>query len=134
MRKLNASVAAVIAAALLTIPTQAAEPVRARTTAYTEGVAGTGHTTASGQEVREGIIATKAIHLGGAAYIWLDTVDENGKHQPGEFIGLFDCEDTGGPGVQNGVIDVYRDNLERCDEWMEQTGGWIWVQIINAEG
>lgn len=122
---------------LVTLPSYASEtdgPRRAKTTAYTSGVGGTGTITASGKKVREGIIATKACYLGYSAFIWADEVDENGEHHPGEFLGLFDCEDTGGKGVQNGVIDVYRNDYDRCLEWMNITNGECWIYIVPAEG
>lgn len=137
MKKLCALVVAVAITMQATLPAYAEEPKvkRVLTTAYTEGVGGTGHITASGTEVREGIIATNRKYLGCAAYIWLDSVDEEtGEHKPGEFVGIFSCEDTGGKGVQNGVIDVYRSDYDRCVEWMEDTNGHIWIQIVKGVG
>lgn len=139
MRRAARFMTILLAAALtqVALPTYASNtdgPHRAKTTAYTAGVAGTGTITASGKQVREGYIATQECYLGAAAFIWKDEVDENGEHHPGEFIGLFDCEDTGGPGVQNGVIDVYRDTYDRCVEWMQETQGECWVYIVPAQG
>ncbi len=140
MKKKVISVILVIAM-LLTVmfyalPVNAAEeyPIKKmRVTCYTYPE---GSITASGCEVREGIVAAKKSWMN-ALVILYDT-DMN-------FIGYFEVKDTGfgidkdGDGVgsiQEGTsIDVFRSSLDRCYEWTERYGDYCYVQIIpDAEG
>ena len=140
MRKKILSVILVIAM-LLTVmfyalPVNAAEeyPIKKmRVTCYTYPE---GSITASGSEVREGIVAAKKSWMN-ALVILYDT-DMN-------FIGYFEVKDTGfgidkdGDGVgsiQAGTsIDVFRSSLDRCYEWTERYGDYCYVQIVpDAEG
>ncbi len=120
---------------LYSLPAEAADkyPVRKmRVTCYTYPP---GSITASGSEVREGIVAAKKGWMD-ALVILYDT-DMN-------FIGYFEVKDTGfgidkdGDGIgsiENGTsIDVFRSSLERCYEWTERYGDYCYVQIIDAEG
>ena len=95
-----------------------------------------GSITASGCEVREGIVAAKKEWMN--ALVVLYDMDMN-------FIGYFEVKDTGfgidwdGDGIgsiQEGTsIDVFRDDLDRCKEWIEKYGDYCYVQIItDAEG
>ena len=98
------------------------------TTAYCVG-----HHTANGSAVHEGGCACSIDHIGDVAIVY--TLN-------GEFLGYFECNDTGaeGGGVRKGtVIDIYRaddpdSDLERCKEWMNITGGKVWVKWINGNG
>lgn len=94
-----------------------------------------GAITATGATVREGICAVSKDKLGYTALIWCED----------EFIGYFECLDTGFGGdadgdgigsIENGtVIDIYRDNLDRCKEMMKLYGGKkLKVQFVKAEG
>lgn len=121
---------------LWNLPAEASEkyPVRKmRVTCYTYPE---GSITASGSEVREGIIAAKREWMN--ALVVLYDMDMN-------FIGYFEVKDTGfgidkdGDGIgsiQEGTsIDVFRRNLERCREWVERYGDYCYVQVIpDAEG
>ena len=130
-----------IVAMLLTVmfyalPVNAVEeyPVKKmRVTCYTYPP---GSITASGSEVREGIVAAKKDWMD--ALVLLYDMDMN-------FIGYFEVKDTGfgidrnGDGIgsiQGGTsIDVFRSSLERCCEWIERYGDYCYVQIIpDAEG
>lgn len=140
MRKRILSVLLVLLMLLLLIlynlPAEASEkyPVRKmRVTCYTYPE---GSITASGCEVREGIVAAKKSWMN--ALVVLYDMDMN-------FIGYFEVKDTGfgidkdGDGIgsiQEGTsIDVFRSNLERCREWTERYGDYCYVQIItDAEG
>lgn len=140
MRKRILSVLLVLLMLLLLIlyslPAEASEkyPVRKmRVTCYTYPE---GSITASGSEVREGIIAAKKEWMD--ALVVLYDIDMN-------FIGYFEVKDTGfgidkdGDGVgsiQAGTsIDVFRSSLDRCYEWTERYGDYCYVQIIpDAEG
>lgn len=140
MRKRILSVLLVLLMLLLLIlyslPAEASEkyPVRKmRVTCYTYPE---GSITASGCEVREGIVAAKKDWVD--ALVVLYDMDMN-------FIGYFEVKDTGfgidkdGDGIgsiQAGTsIDVFRSSLERCHEWTERYGDYCYVQIItDAEG
>lgn len=140
MRKRILSVLLVLLMLLLLIlyslPAEASEkyPVRKmRVTCYTYPPSSI---TASGSEVREGIVAAKRGWMD--ALVVLYDMDMN-------FIGYFEVKDTGfgidkdGDGIgsiQAGTsIDVFRNSLEQCHEWTERYGDYCYVQIItDAEG
>lgn len=93
------------------------------TTAYDVG-----HHTANGSAVHEGGCACSIDHIGDVAIIY--TLE-------GEFLGYFECNDTGaeGGGVRKGtVVDIYRTDYDRCVEWMEITQGKCWVKWIEGDG
>lgn len=93
------------------------------TTAYDVG-----HHTANGSAVHEGGCACSIDHIGDVAIIY--TLE-------GEFLGYFECNDTGaeGGGVRKGtVVDIYRTDYDRCVEWMELTQGKVWVKWIKGVG
>ena len=97
--------------------------VKMHTTAYNVG-----HHTANGSAVHEGGCACSIDHIGDVAIIY--TLD-------GEFLGYFECNDTGaeGGGVRKGtVVDIYRTDYDRCVEWMELTQGKVWVKWIEGDG
>lgn len=60
-------------------------------------------------------------------------------------IGIYEFKDTGagidtdgdgkGDSIINGKsVDVYRDTLEGCKEWIKQYGDWCYMQIVDSEG
>lgn len=114
--------------ALLTIcipvhATEYPEPQLIRCTCYT---APEGAITHSGQTVREGIVAGDVDCEGYVAILY----DVNM-----EYIGMFEVLDTGGDPVKNGyVLDVYRYSLERCHEWINKYGDYVYIQLIPAVG
>lgn len=81
-----------------------------------------GRVTASGEEVREGIIAASADRLGQRAEVYL---------MDGTLLGLYECLDTGGnPGIQSGhVIDVWAPHLTKAKQLMRVTGGEVYVRF-----
>lgn len=83
-----------------------------------------GTVTASGESVREGIIAASKDHLGDGAMIYLED---------GTFLGFFECLDTGGnPGIKNGtVIDVWAPHMAKAKQLMRVTGGKCYVRWIK---
>ena len=116
---------------LLSMPVQAeeiTEPQLIRCTCYT---ASEGAVTADGSKPIEGYISGKREWLG---YLCVMYENDNGK--VGNLIGYFDFRDTGGAEtLKNGKsIDVYRDSLEGCYDWIAQYGDYVFVQIIKAEG
>lgn len=139
MKKKIISVVLVLLMLLLVIlsglPVEAKEkyPVqKMRVTCYTYPE---GKITASGSEVREGIVAAKKEWMDAVIIIY--DLEMN-------LIGFFEVKDTGfgsdkdGDGVgtiQEGKsIDVFRSSLDRCYEWVEEYGDYCYVQIIPAEG
>ena len=79
-----------------------------------------GMITASGEEVREGIIAASKDHMGQRAEVYL---------KDGRLLGLYQCLDTGGnPGIKSGkVIDVWAPHLSKAKTLMSVTGGECYV-------
>jgi len=95
-----------------------------RTTVY---YASEGAKTATGKEARYGIIAYKPEYYGKTCILYTQDM---------EYIGVFECEDTGGHRVKTGkVLDVYTGTtLESCYEWVEQNGTHCYVQWVESEG
>lgn len=105
------------------------------TTAYCHGTV-----TATGCRPRRGICAVRDEWVGKTAMVWAcDNSDTRG-----EFLGIWECLDTGfgadsdGDGmgsIQEGrVIDMYFPTQEEAQEWMEATGGRVYVLLVDAEG
>lgn len=124
MKKITAILTTII---ILTITSNAepvfTEPVKMRVTCY----APTGNPTASGVMPYEGICAAKREWMGKVAVIYdMDM----------RLIGYFEIRDTGGhQRIKNGTsIDIYRDSLERCYEWVAEYGDHCYVQILEASG
>lgn len=91
--------------------------------------------TASGEYTREGICAGKAEWMGKRILIFQKLPDGT----IGEFLGGYDCLDTGGtPGLNNGhVVDIWQPDLESCQEFMElvyEDGckGHVYIVIFSA--
>ena len=111
------------------------EPFKMYTTAYHHG-----DITASGVPVRRGICAVKREWMGLTAIVYEYKPDGS----MGDMIGIWECLDTGFGGDADGdgvgsieagkVIDMYFPTLEECQEWMKQTGGKVYVQLVDAEG
>jgi 3D (Asp-Asp-Asp) domain-containing protein len=113
------------------------EPQLIRCTVYT---AEEGDITADGSKVREGIVAGKREWLGYTCIMY-----ENDNGEIGDLIGIYEFKDTGagidtdgdgkGDSIKKGLsIDVYRDTLERCNEWIEEYGDYVFVQIVYGVG
>lgn len=98
------------------------ERVKMRCTVYTGG-----GITKSGKKVREGYIASNNSNLGRVALLYTED---------GEFIGAFECEDTGSAHwLKDGTaIDVYRESKSGCRDWISTYGDYVLVQWIDAEG
>lgn len=105
-----------------------------KVTAYTGGTV-----TASGCKPYEGICATDLEHMGWVAVIYKAIPNGDG-YDLGPEIYTLECRDTGGEQIRKGrVIDIYRDNLERCQEVMDKVYedgacGHVYVQYIPADG
>ena len=69
--------------------------------------------TATGTPVREGIAASKREWFGKTVSLY---TNDNGN--PGQFIGRYVIEDTGGDNIRNGrVIDVWLPTYEQCKQF-----------------
>jgi len=106
------------------------QPTKIRCTCYTSTE---GSITASGESVREGILAGKRSWMGCVAVLY----DMNMN-----IIGYYEFKDTGagidtdgdgkGDSIKKGKsIDVYRDTLDRCHEWIGTFGDYVYLQIIE---
>ena len=112
---------------LVSMPVQAEEikePQLMRCTVYT---APEGAITADGSKVREGIVAGKREWLGYTCIIY----DKNLR-----LIGLYEVKDTGGTEeLKNGtVIDVFRNDLDACKDWVNTYGDYCYIQILKGKG
>lgn len=98
-------------------------PIRIESTAYCDK-----GTTASGCEVRDGIIAGKREWLGKVAIIY--KIDSEGVPQ---FIGFYEFKDTGSDSrIADGkCIDIWMPNEADCKAWGRQD---IYIQIIDGVG
>ncbi len=95
-----------------------------RTTVY---YAPEGAHTATGKTARYGHIAYKPEYFGRTCILYTEDM---------EYIGIFECEDTGGSRVRTGqVLDVYTGTtLESCYDWVAENGEYCYVQWVDAEG
>lgn len=149
MNKIKKIMALILAAAVLwtSLPVSAEEDrqriadaeagkvFRILTTGYCYGTI-----TATGAKPREGICAVRKEWIGKTALVW--QCSEDGTQ--GDFLGYWECLDTGfgadsdGDGIgsiQEGkVIDMYFPTPEQVTDWMELTGGKVYIQLIDAEG
>lgn len=110
-------------------------PTRIRATCYTSDE---GAITASGRKVKEGYIAGRKEWCDQGYVVIL--YNENMQ-----YIGQFEFMDTGagldtdrdgkGDSIRNGTsIDIYRNSLDRCYEWVNNYGDYVYMQIIKGKG
>ena len=95
-----------------------------RTTVY---YAGEGAHTATGKVARYGMVAYDPAYFGKTCILYTEDM---------RYIGIFECEDTGGHRVRTGqVLDVYTGtSLESCYDWVEEYGTYCYVQWVESEG
>ena len=95
-----------------------------RTTVY---YAHDGAKTATGKTARYGMVAYDPAYYGKTCILYTEDM---------EYIGIFECEDTGGHRVRTGqVLDVYTGTtLESCYDWVEENGTHCYVQWVDSEG
>ena len=80
-----------------------------------------------GEIPRWGICAGKPEWYGNIIALY-----ENNNGVPGEFIGYFECLDTGGERIKNGeVIDIYNPSREWCKQFGRKK---VIAYIIDGEG
>lgn len=87
-----------------------------------------GTTRCDGQPVRQGICAGKPEWYGKIAAIY-----EDAGGYPGEFLGYYECLDTGGDErLKNGkALDIYIPDYETCIEFGRRK---VLVELIDGEG
>lgn len=124
------------------------QAVLMHTTAYHEGSHGS-----HGDKMREGYCALAPDMYGSAAIVYEAVQQEDGSFQMGKYLDTLEIRDCGygystGSGkslvrpdkkyagtIETGVhIDIYRNNLDRCWQWMKVTKGFVFVEIIPAKG
>lgn len=95
-----------------------------RTTVY---YAPAGAKTATGKTARYGYVAYKPEYFGKTCILYTQDM---------EYIGVFECEDTGGSRVRTGqVLDVYTGTtIDSCYDWVEENGTHCYVQWVESEG
>ena len=93
-------------------------------------------TTASGEQTRIGICASKREWLGKTVVVY----QRLPSGEVGTLIGIYECKDTGGAGIESGnVIDIWCEDLDKCQDFMNRVyedncKGKVYIQIIDAEG
>lgn len=95
-----------------------------RTTVY---YAHPGAKTATGKTARYGMVAYDPAYFGKTCILYTEDM---------RYIGIFECEDTGGHRVRTGqVLDVYTGTtLESCYDWVDEYGTHCYVQWVESEG
>lgn len=98
------------------------EYIRVLATAYCDGTL-----RCDEKPVRQGVIAGKPEWYGK-----LIAVYEDNDGELGDFIGYFECLDTGGEAIQNGrVVDIYNPSREWCMNFGRKN---VIIVIIEGEG
>lgn len=89
--------------------------------------------TYTGKHVRKGIAATGNKDLLGLTAVVYQRLPDG---DIGDLIGIYEIEDTG---CKENVIDIWCEDLEECQELMDQVyedgcQGRVWCEIIDAKG
>ena len=127
MKKVLAIIASLLMLSPLTVSAEdeiAGSLPLVRTTVY---YAHEGAKTATGKTARYGMVAYDPAYFGKTCILYTEDM---------RYIGIFECEDTGGHRVRTGqVLDVYTGTtLESCYDWVEQNGTHCYVQWVDSEG
>lgn len=95
-----------------------------RTTVY---YAKEGAKTATGKTARYGMVAYDPTYFGKTCILYTEDM---------RYIGIFECEDTGGEKVRTGrVLDVYTGTtIDSCYDWVDEYGTHCYVQWVESEG
>lgn len=135
------------------------EPILMETTAYYQGSHGS-----HGDRMREGYCAGDPDLYGAVITLYEAIPQENGSYTIGDMLGIYECRDCGYgypltcvsanseaikqldhsitrrdrsvPGsIESGIhIDIFRDNYQRCVEWMQRTHGKVFAVIVEGKG
>lgn len=119
----------------------------AATTGYCQGSHGS-----HGDKMKVGYVAYTPESYGYCMEIY-KAVETDEGYKLGDFIGLYEVKDTGygrstGSGksavradknsrgtIEAGLsVDAYHPTLAECKEWMKETNGMIFIQLIPAKG
>lgn len=118
------------------ITSQIANPQPELLSAHATAYCVTG-TMASGQYTRPGVCAGKRDWLGKQILIF----QKLPGGEIGEFIGSYECLDTGGTqGLNNGtVVDIWCPDLDSCQEFMDSVyengcQGRVYIQVLEVDG
>ena len=89
-------------------------------------IAGEGAHTADGSVPIEGMVSSNREHLGMDMILYTDDLLPEAR---------FQCTDVGGhPMLQNGTaVDIYRDNIDRCWQFVGDHSAYVWVEWIPRE-
>lgn len=123
-------------------------PILMETTGYHQGTTGS-----HGDRMREGYAACAPEMYGDVVMVYEAILQEDGTYMLGDYLNTFEIRDCGygystGEGksevrsdkkyagtIESGIhLDVYRDNLSRCWEWMRRTKGKIFAVIVEGKG
>ena len=123
-------------------------PMLCETTAYFEGTHGS-----HGDRMREGYAAASPEMYGDVVMVYEAIPKDDGSYEVGSFITQVEIRDCGygyptGQGksevrtdkkskgtIESGIhLDVYKDNYQRCKEWMTRTNGKIFAVIVKGKG
>lgn len=117
--------ALIVLAMAFTEPEEQPELELIRTTVY---YAPEGAKTATGTTVRYGIVAYKPEYFGKTCILYTQDM---------EYIGIFECQDTGGKMIRTGQrLDVYTGaDIQSCYDWADEYGTYCYMQWIEeSEG
>lgn len=137
MSKRTSALVALLAALFVTIPAYGSESILDGYEVYTQTeiemqtAQATAYclngTTATGAKTRIGICASKPEWFGKVLALYKDA-----DGSPGDFIGYFECVDTGSTPIRNGqVIDVWLPTYNECMQFGRQK---VWIAVIDGEG
>jgi hypothetical protein len=123
-------------------------PILMETTGYCHGTHGS-----HGDKMREGYAACAPELYGDAVMVYEAVKQDDGTYHMGDYIETFEIRDCGygystGQGrsevrsdkkyagtIETGIhLDVYREDLSGCREWMQRTGGKIFAVVIEGKG
>lgn len=123
-------------------------PILMETTGYCHGTHGS-----HGDKMKEGYCAASPEMYGDVVMLYEAIPQKDGTFRIGEYLDTLEIKDTGygystGQGestvrtdkryegtIEGGIhIDVYKENLQGCREWMKRTNGKVFAVVIEGKG
>lgn len=123
-------------------------PILMETTGYCHGTTGS-----HGDRMKEGYCAASPEMYGDVVMLYEAIPQKDGTFRIGEYLDTLEIKDTGygystGQGestvrtdkryegtIEGGIhIDVYKENLQGCREWMKRTNGKVFAVVIEGKG
>lgn len=123
-------------------------PILMETTGYCHGTHGS-----HGDKMREGYAACAPEYYGDAVMVYEAVKQDDGTYRMGDYITTFEVRDCGygystGQGrsevrsdkkyagtIETGIhLDVYREDLSGCREWMKRTNGKVFAVVVEGKG